>query len=216
MIGTIILDLDGPLMDGRQRHYQCYADILLERGYTPLTVDEYWRLKRQRASILEQLAFSGAEGIYDDFLRDWSERIEQKRYLGLDRLQPGVVQELENWGQSGIMTILATMRNCERNLYWQLEAFKLCRLIDRVVVSGSYGGYREKASAVSTCLEEVSRNLVLWIGDTEVDIKAARLLNIKVCALACGLRTWAYLSTLEPDYLVSDLVELNLTQRQSL
>jgi phosphoglycolate phosphatase len=64
MIGTLILDLDGPIIDGRLRHYQCYSDILVEHGYKPMPVGMNWEMKRQRKDRHVQLAFSGADEIY--------------------------------------------------------------------------------------------------------------------------------------------------------
>ncbi len=211
MIKTIILDLDGPILDGKLRHYRCYSDILLENGFTPMPVDEYWGMKRQRIDRHRQLAVSGADGIYDDFLRAWMERIEGKKYLELDRPQPGAVQRLKEWKSSGIKLILATMRNNKSNLYWQLELLELLQLLDQVVAVGTSGGETSKADAIKPYLKESSSAPVLWIGDTEVDIKAARLLGVRVCAVGCGLRTPDYLSTLNPNYLVFDLREINLS-----
>lgn len=212
MIKTIILDLDGPLLDGRLRHYRCYSDILLENGFTPRPIDEYWEMKRQRVDRHRQLTVSGADGIYNDFLRTWIERIEEKKYLELDRPQPGAVQRLKEWKSSGIKLILATMRNNKSNLYWQLELLELLQLLDQVVAVGTTRKQSNKADAVKPYLKKLSSDSVLWVGDTEVDIKAARLLGVRVCVVGCGLRTPNYLSTLKPNYLVSDLKEINLSE----
>ena len=95
MIETIIMDLDGPLLNGKLRHYRCHSDILWENGFTAMPIDEYWEMKRQRIDRHEQLAVSAADRIYDDYLRAWMERIEEKKYLELDSLQPGAVQKLK-------------------------------------------------------------------------------------------------------------------------
>ena len=216
MIKTIILDLDGPLLDGRVRHYRCYSDILLENGFTPMPIDEYWEMKRQRIDRHKQLAVSGADGIYNDFLKAWMERIEEKKYLELDRLQPGAVQKLKEWKSSGVKLVLVTMRNNKSNLYWQLELFELLQLLHQVVVVGTTGEKSNKADAVKPHIKQLSSESVLWIGDTEVDIKAALLLGVKACAVGCGLRTPDYLSTLNPNYLVSYLKEINLSEMSLL
>lgn len=216
MIKTIILDLDGPLLDGRLRHYRCYSDILLENGFTSMPIDEYWEMKRQRIDRHKQLAVSGAEEIYKDFLKAWIERIEEKTYLEFDRLQPGAVLKLKEWKSSGIKLILVTMRNNKSNLYWQLELLELLQLLDQVVVVGTTGEKSNKADAVKPYLKESSSDSVLWIGDTEVDIIAALLLGVKACAVGCGLRTPNYLSTLNPNYLVPYLKGINLSEMSLL
>ena len=213
MIKTIIMDLDGTILDGRLRHYQCYSDILSERGFVPMPIDKYWEMKRQRADRHKQLAMSGADKIYDDFLNLWLSRIEEKEYLQLDCVQPGAVQRIREWKASGINLILITMRNNKDNLFWQLGLFELLPLFDQVVVVGNTGAVADKAGAVMSYVEEeVGSGSLLWVGDTEIDINAARFIGVRVCAVYCGLRTAEYLSSLKPDFIVSYLSELKLEQ----
>lgn len=212
MINTIILDLDGPILDGKLRHYQCYSEILTESGFAPLTADEYWNMKRRKLDRHQQLAASGADGIYQQFLQSWLQRIEDKSYLALDRLQPGVLEKLQEWKSYGIGLILVTMRNKESNLRWQLGSVGLLPLLDKVVAVGTDGDESCKADAARPYVEQSDRASILWIGDTEADINAARLLGIKVCVVGCGLRTMEYLTSLKPDFLVSDLKSVNFSK----
>lgn len=212
MIKTIIMDLDGTILDGRLRHYQCYSDILSERGFVPMPIDKYWEMKRQRADRHKQLAVSGADNIYDEFLSSWLSRIEDKEYLQLDRLQTGAVEKISEWKASGIILILITMRNNKNNLFWQLGLFELLPLFDRVVAVGNTEAAGDKAVAVMSYVDAVDRGSILWIGDTETDINAARLIGVKVCAVSAGLRTPEYLAELKPDFIVSDLSQIELAQ----
>lgn len=216
MINTIILDLDGPILDGRLRHYQCYSDILLENGFTPISEDEYWEMKRNCLDRHRQLAASGADGIYDKFIKTWLERIEGKDYLSLDRLQPGVMQKLQEWKYRGIRLFLVTMRNNKSNLDWQLGLFGLLSLFEPILAVSTQGADIGKADAVKASIKEEDCDSVLWIGDTEADINAARLLGIKVCAVCCGLRAPDYLTTLKPDFIVPSLNEVNFSKLRLL
>ena len=111
MINTIILDLDGPLLDGIDRHHACYCSILADLGCPPIDRDEYWRGKRNRMNRRDLLKQSGAEQHYDAFLSEWLLRIESPEMLAKDRLQPEVLPILSEWRSAGIRLILATMRN---------------------------------------------------------------------------------------------------------
>ena len=204
-ISTVVVDLDGPLLDGRERHYRCYSDILEEHGITPLAQRVYWQRKRERTDRREMLAMSGADGLYDTFLASWMERIEQRRYLALDRLQEGVVDILARWRSRGVFLVLATMRNNPRNLQWQLRQVGLHDLFDRIIVVGSGAAGRNKGAEVREKVPELDPKNALWIGDTEVDVRAAHELGMPICVLGCGLRTPEYLMTLNPDYLDDDL-----------
>lgn len=209
MISTIILDLDGPILDGKLRHYQCYSDILRENGFIPIPLNEYWEMKRMRIDRHDQLAASRADAIYDTFLQYWMERIEEKRYLSFDRLHPGVLQKLESWRSLGVKLVIVTMRNNKVNLLWQLEKLELMPFFERIITVGSCSG-ADKANAVRDNVALSKHDSALWVGDTEVDIDAAHELGVKICAVGCGLRKPVYLASLSPDYLVSDLKELNL------
>jgi len=205
MISTLVLDLDGPLLDGMQRHYCCYSDILEEHGYRPLSVERYWEMKRNRVDRRELLECSDALSLYDKFLETWIERIETRKYLELDKVQNNVNTILSNWKGSRLRLLLATMRNNTSNLIWQLNMLDLRRFFDDVVVVGSGKNGAGKASEVKPKLMGLSLDSIVWVGDTEIDVAAARKLGVRVCVLTCGLRAKKYLASLSPDYIEADL-----------
>lgn len=214
----IVLDLDGPILDGVGRHYAVYRDILQENGHHPLARDEYWELKKNLVDRRMLLARSDAEGLYDQFLATWLERIEQKHYLALDTLQPGVVKVLEQWRTRGVRLLLATMRNNAEHLNWQLNALGLRRHFDEVVVvqEGTAAAEkvgRSKAGRVRDVLGAFDSRDVVWVGDTEADMRAAQELGVTSCAVVCGLRNEAFLRSLAPDYIVRDVPELAVKLR---
>ncbi len=134
MIRTLVLDLDGPILDGRLRHYACYRRILRAHGYAPIGLQDYWRMKRGRAGRREQLAASGAETLYEEFSRAWLEQIERPELLALDRLQDGVTTKLREWRDRGTRMILATMRRYPERLEEQLVSLGIRAFFDHVVV----------------------------------------------------------------------------------
>jgi phosphoglycolate phosphatase-like HAD superfamily hydrolase len=205
VIRTIVLDLDGPLLDGRQRHYYCYSQILKARGFEPVPLQLYWEKKRNRGNRRDILALSNAAGIYDEFLSAWISRIEDKDCLALDRLQNRVVEILVGWKYARIKLLLATMRNNTANLHWQLGQLGIAQLFDQIVVVGSSQSGANKSSEIEPFLENDNLDQVVWVGDTEMDIHAARELGVKICAVTCGLRTEEYLASLSPDMLEADL-----------
>ena len=210
MLGTLILDFDGPILDGKYRHYQCYQDILTEYGYAPMPLEPYWEMKRSRVDRYQQLAASEATALYETFLREWLERIEEKKYLALDRLQDGVLDVLKQWHNSDLKLVLATMRNRESGVLWQLETMGLAPYFDEVIVTRQAQLGAGKANVVKQRVADLSATTALWIGDTEIDAEAARQLGLKICLLSCGLRTHDYLASLEPDFLVPSLKALDL------
>jgi len=202
---TFVVDLDGPILDGRQRHYHCYRDILAGIGFEPLAIEHYWALKRDRVDRRRLLSLSNASAAYDQFLAAWMERIEAESYLSLDRLQPGVREILAAWKDQGIRMVLATMRNNPEGVRSQLDRFGISSLLDDVLTIPSQLGAQGKARAVEAALGPRHGNQVVWIGDTEFDFDASRQIGAKACLLACGLRSRQYLHSLDPDVLEDDL-----------
>lgn len=204
---TIIFDLDGPLLDGKMRHYQCYADILTELNYMPMPCDQYWDMKRNRINRREQLAFSSAETCYDEFLKRWLAKIEERYYLRLDRLQSNVITILENLKLANKQMILATMRKNKSHLFEQLANLGIIKLFDEIVAIDTDEPNASKSAYVKGILQN-KPGPFLWIGDTEVDVTSAKELNIPIAVVSNGLRTAAYLRSLAPDYISEDLNEI--------
>jgi len=177
------------------------------RGFEPIPVDLYWEKKRNRVDRRALLSLSHAAGIYDEFLAAWLSMIETRESLALDRLQTGVVEILERWKLRGVKLLLATMRNHTANLHWQLGELGIVRLFDRIVVVGSAEAGANKSAEIGPHLERSRLDEVVWVGDTEVDIQAARDLGVKICAVTCGLRTSEYLASLHPDMLKANLTD---------
>jgi len=59
---------------------------------------------------------SGAESIYDAFLDAWLNNIEKPEYLALDKVQDGVVEQIQAWHRQGITILLVTMRGNRNTL----------------------------------------------------------------------------------------------------
>lgn len=211
MISTLVLDLDGPLLEGRERHYRCYSDILRAHGHEPVAADRYWAMKRSRVSRRELLALSGAAALYDTFLADWLRLIETREYLQFDRLQDGIPGILADWKAEGRRLLLATLRNNRANLDWQLDSLGIARHFDAIVAVAGATAAADKAAGIAPLLNAGGLHDVLWVGDTEVDVVAARQLGVPVCAVTCGLRTGDYLAGLSPDMVEPDLPGLRRT-----
>jgi len=197
-IKLIFIDLDGPLLDGRERHYHCYQSILEELGFKPLGIDEYWETKRALVNRKDLLKMSDAESIYDDFFVEWLARIESPEMLALDKVQEGAVGYLRSCRAQGIELVLVTMRKDKQALERQLISTGLRQYLDTVLVCEHAEGGEGKADAVRNIYPASQfEECALWVGDTEVDWEAARSLGCRVVLLSNGLRNEAYLRSLQ-------------------
>ena len=93
----IFLDLDGPILEGKNRHYQCYKDILKRHGGTVLDIDVYWDMKTSKIKRDILLLKSNFEKTYEVFFQEWMQNIEDEKYLSLDVLKPDVIKILNEW-----------------------------------------------------------------------------------------------------------------------
>lgn len=206
MINTVILDLDGPLLDGIDRHYACYSRILRDHGFAPVSKETFWNGKRLRCSRRVLLDQSQAGEFYDQFLKAWLADIESPEMLSRDRLQPGVTSVLKGWQDAGLRLVLATMRNNKPNTLEQLARLGLSSFFDTICITGSTdsGG---KAAAVQAAIGRMDSSAphAVWVGDTEADIRAAKTLGIPIFAVTCGLRTESLLRAEAPDAVVLNL-----------
>lgn len=205
----IILDLDGPLLDGKEKHYHCYRSILGKYGFKAIGINEYWERKRALVNRRELLHMSGAGGIYDDYLVAWEAMIESSEALALDKVQQGAVDCLYSWKERGAELALVTMRKNKKTLEEQLNSTGLRRHMDAILVSDYAEGGEGKADVVRNMFTAAQfEENVLWIGDTEADWKAAKTLGCGVVLVSNGLRNESYLKSLHGALVMPSIASL--------
>ena len=212
MIGIqqILLDLDGPLLDGKERHYFCYRTILEKFGFESIGIDEYWEKKRAMINRRDLLNLSGAGEIYDEFLAAWLEMIESADALAFDKVQDGAIDCLGHWSERGMELILVTMRKNRRTLEDQLKTTGLRRYLDVVLMCDHADGGSGKADRVRNFYPAGKTfKCSLWVGDTEADREAAKYLDCSVVLLSNGLRNEGYLKSLPGAIVMPSIQSLN-------
>jgi phosphoglycolate phosphatase-like HAD superfamily hydrolase len=205
----VVLDLDGPILDVAARHFAVYRDIAAELGFRALPFDAYWDGKRAPLGARHILESTAAAPFYTAFSQRWLQEIELDAYLKMDTVQPGAIESLERWASRGHRLILATMRQDARALARQLESLDLTRRFRAVVVCDRRTGGAGKAQSVATIVGKPPP-LSYWIGDTEIDIVAARERGSVAWAVSCGLRSAQFLNAQSPDRLSATLAAIEL------
>ncbi len=205
MLDYIFVDLDGPILEGKFRHYNCYRDIIHKDGGIPLDVELYWSMKRKMIKRDIILTKSHYQAGYEQFMQQWLENIEKREYLQFDYLKPNIRETLESWNQMAKQIVLITMRNHRENLLYQLRELKILNTFAHVVSCSSKGDRGIKYEA----LKEWRFNSALFIGDTEEDIISARKLGVKVVAITNGLREKVYL---DADFFAKEICDINMRQ----
>lgn len=180
----IFIDLDGPILDGKKRHYECYKDIVSELNGTVIPQEEYWNLKRQKQNHYILYELSQLKDKTDIFMSRWVTLIEDKEYLQYDELKPNIKVALTEIGSFGNKVILVTMRKNKDNLFWQLEKLGLCHFFDKILICDGID-INSKAEQIADSFGGGN----LFIGDTEIDIYTADVLDMDFVGINNGLRS---------------------------
>lgn len=234
MIGTpcqtaLFCDFDGPIVDVSNRYYATYLQAIkqLKAELSPchqtiyphiLTKEQFWYLKQHRIPDFEIAIRSGIpESHVEFFLAIVQALVNQPALLHHDCLQPGIRWALGLMNSQGVRLILVTLRRQSQVedilRFHQLEhVFKSVwgtQDADAAYINSADGKTALLGKAWADVCQRYGVPQRAWIvGDTEADILAGQAQKISTVALTCGIRSRAYLSQYQPDYICSDLVSV--------
>lgn len=203
MTDYIFCDLDGPILDGKLRHYNCYRDIVLQYGGEPISIERYWLLKRNKIQRTMLLELTGFKGSYDEYFTSWIDLIEQKKYLEYDVLKPDVHKTLLKWSEDCENLYIVTQRQNRENLIWQLSNLDIKKYFNKILTCPP-GIEGSKYYA----LKDIAFNKAIMIGDTEEDMMTAKRLGISSIAIKTGLREKKYL---DANVYVDEIKDIDIT-----
>lgn len=205
---TFYFDLDGTILEVKERLYSLYVDIVSELGGKTLAKGVYWQAKRGQMPE-EIIAQKSNIGDVPRYISLRQERIELPEYLEYDKLIPQALESLAQLKQTNRIA-LVTLRKSKDNLYEQLHRLALELLFDRVLVGneGEEHGWQLKAKMISGENGFEPRGSVI-VGDTETEILAGKFLNISTVAVLSGMRTKNKLAVHQPDYIIKDISQLS-------
>lgn len=191
----IFFDLDGTLLDSRQRLFTLFCDLTQQ---TTIDFVTYWELKRSKighAEILERyLSYLKAQII--EFESQWFHLIEDTKYLDLDTpfsfTQP-VLEQLKGKHQLYVVTA----RQNKIGAIEQLEKANIKSYFDAIFVT-------ERLKTKSELIVEAFGTLSpmdFVVGDTGMDIQTAKEVGCRSLAVLSGFRNKDVISSYQPDYI---------------
>lgn len=202
----IFFDLDGTLIDVSNRHHTVYNETVKELGGSPLDKQAYWDQKRAKDSWDKILANSGLSA--DDetaFLNKFIPKIESQEYLKMDTLFPDSINVLDSLAKKGSIYLVSLRRNHE-NLVAEPNWLSLSSHFTKILSGHSESeGSDVKARIIR---EELACNRGVIIGDTEADVRTGQELGLITIAVASGIRSQEYLTSLRPDFIVQSVKEV--------
>lgn len=199
---TLFLDVDGPLLDTRRRHYASYTAGLAKLGLRPLKQQAYWQAKRRCLPEVRPSPEQSAT-IIRSYHRLIRQLIEKPAMLHLDRLQPGTIRALQALHQR-YRIVLVSLRQHPDRLRAQLAALGVLDHVDCLHGVNAPGSpISAKASAIRQC--EHFRPNALVVGDTELDIAVARQLGLPSIVVTNGIRGRSVLQPHRPSAIAPSL-----------
>jgi phosphoglycolate phosphatase-like HAD superfamily hydrolase len=203
----LFFDLDGPLLDVRRRYHGVYASIAAELCVRAFELEEYWAAKRRREPLRD--FFPGVQDparLREIYMDRWLARIEAPEWLSQDRLVHGAPECLAALERSHEL-YLVTLRRDPLALAWQLDAIGL-RSYFQDVLSG--WAEREEGSRLKAGWMRplVAGGTGVIVGDSEVDMQAAALLDMRAIGVSFGIREAHELIALGAKHVIDDLKEL--------
>lgn len=199
----LFFDLDGTLIDSKQRLYQLFQFLVPE---STLSFENYWNFKKNKINHAKILTneFDFSQENIDLFEIEWMKNIELKKWLALDHPFEGVSEYLNKLKQNNLL-FLVTARQSEEMALDQIKKFNWENLFEKVFVTGQKV---EKFHLINKNIKVSGQDW--FIGDTGNDINTGKQLGIKTAAVLTGFLNREQLIKYEPDIIVEQVIHLDL------
>lgn len=198
----IFFDLDGTLLDSRQRLFTLFCD-LTEQNI--LDFDQYWDMKRSmvdhRTILSENLKYSDSKIL--KFQSDWLNQIEEIRYLDMDIPFTFTKNVLEKLTENNQLFVV-TARQKRNGVDHQLSNLNLESYFQDILVTE---GQKSKTQLIFDACGNLSENDIV-VGDTGLDVLTAKELKCRSVAVLSGFRNRNILSSYNPDYIGENIKSL--------
>jgi phosphoglycolate phosphatase len=197
---NIFFDLDGTLLDSRERLYKLFCDLTKQ---SILDLNQYWNLKRamhdHRKILNEYCNYS-----FDDVLlfeAEWMKLIEAEEYLRFDLPFPFTVNVLKRLKSEKIDLHMVTSRQSRPGVMRQLERLGLYSFFTNILVTESVMTKSQLIIDSNVYLTDKD----IFVGDTGLDIKTAKVIGIRSLAVLSGFRNKSVLAKYNPEYIENDI-----------
>jgi HAD superfamily hydrolase (TIGR01509 family) len=187
MIGALLLDVDGTLIDSNDAHARAWVDVGDEFGYEIEFGRVRWMIGMGGDRVLPEL--TGLEEDSDEGSRILDRRGEifRERYLPRLAAFAGTHELLGRLRDDGVELVVATSAS-EKDLKALLKQARLEDMIDESTNSDEAESSKPAPDIVQAALDKagVSASQVVMLGDTPYDVKAARRAGVRIIGLRCG------------------------------
>lgn len=206
MIKGILLDLDGTLLDNNKIIYEVYMNIFKEKGIPLINFNEF-----REAYTTDFWKFLKRFNLYDKSINViWLNNYDKFR----DKISPfpGALEFLNKIREDGFKIGLVTGGSKSRVIK-DLRKRDLHRHFDIIITGDDTDKIKPDPTCLKIAIEKLglSANEVVYIGDMDGDILAAKKLGIKALGVSWGIHGTEILQKFEPYKIVNSFDELYQT-----
>lgn len=189
---VIYFDLDGTLLDVKNRHYLYFMSFLRTCALKNINISliEYWNKKREMNSdinILEEYGGIFGKTNYD---KKKISIIEEPFLLAEDKLFEFTNETLLIANNIAKVNLI-THRTNNKNTIQQLKDLNIYHYFQQIFLSDSLS--KSKAKLLSEVVHNNKSERQILIGDTEIDFIAAKELGVECFLVESGSRNRDYL-----------------------
>lgn len=188
MIRSVILDIDGTLLDSNEAHARAFVDAARELGFESPEVADVQRLIGMGGDKLIPRAFGfEQESEPGRRLDELKGTLFRSRYLPELQPTPGTRPLLERLRSDGYSLVVATSAN-EDDLRGLLRRAGVEDLIAGTTSGGQVDASKPSPDVVEAALEQagVEPRDALMLGDTPYDVEAASRAGVPLIAVRTG------------------------------
>jgi HAD superfamily hydrolase (TIGR01549 family) len=181
---TVVMDIDGTLVDTNYQHAIAWHRALRSHGYTV----QVWEIHRHIGMGGDQIvaALIGDEGERDD--GDAIREAEGEAYgelIGEVEAMHGASELLRELSEDGFTTILASSAKAEEVEHY-LDLLDAHERVAGWTTSADVERTKPHPDLVRVALEKGTGGLAVMVGDSTWDVKAARAADIPTLAVLTG------------------------------
>ena len=186
---TIVFDLDGTLITCENKQKYILFSILNSLGYSKpdSLLEDWWQLKRNAyntESALIRMGIANAHLISNE----WKRVVEDFPWNYFDAPFEDSLSTLEYLKDTGCYKVfILTARRSASQVFQSIQRFGFNNLVDDVIIVNPEKVIEEKTNYLKRVYP------IFYIGDTELDYKAATNSDTKFIGLSRGQRCLAFL-----------------------
>jgi phosphoglycolate phosphatase-like HAD superfamily hydrolase len=193
------------LIDISNKHYALYRDTIIKFGGIPLTYSFYWKLKRNKTSVVTILQKSKIIGDHVSlYNKEFLNKIETPYYLSFDKIFSYTHKTLDALKKIGYIIYLVSYRSSKENAFKELISMNLESKFNNIEIGKiSNNGIDTKIKFIRK-LSKIKKRMII-VGDTEDDIIAAKSLDAISIGVLTGIRNVTQLQKLQPTFIVKNI-----------